>query len=304
MRFKLKEWLIERIMAIREIVKMIFPKKTHRFIRSFSAGALTSLIFLFLVLSAILSKGIFIINFPELSFFLDLFKPVFFIASLYFDFHLDFQSSIFGRIILTFTLLLLSFVFSRFYIRKERINWRLILTIFIMSIIFFYGMLFINDYVGEKDMKFELKNHPNISEINCNGVRESKSIIANEMVTCDKVQDFSLSNFNVTFTLANGSKVEKYYNNSTEIKFIVPENLIKTEFILNGNLGNETKQLTGSLTTTYPTYAEFRENKNVFIQYAAILIAFLLVSVPTFMTKLKELIEGNEHKEKEKELKN
>ena len=293
MRFKLKEWLKEKFERIEE-KHPIFMKGFF----TFAAGFFTFAISLYWAWSVILSKNIFSKNFPIFNSFFDNFEPFFNIVFNYYVFyeHMAALGPFFYLISL-----LVSCVFS-FLLYNKRINWWLIVTIFVTLIIYIWGISFIDDYVGEKEMKFELKNNNSEKsyKINCNGVRGS--IIADEIVTC-KIQGFSSFNVKVILTLANGSKVEKYYNNSTKINFTLPENLIKTEFTLNDTSGNETKQLTDSLTTTYPTYAEFRENKNVFIQYAAILIAFLLVSVPTFMTKLKELIEGNEHKEKEKELK-
>lgn len=247
------------------------------------AGFLTFVILLFLVSSVVLSRNILPKNFPIFHSFFD-------------------SLAIVHNIIFILISLLMSWVFSFFYRRKERINWWLILTIFIILFIYVFGMLFINDYVGEKDMEFDLKNNSNISEtlvtqdkINCTGARGS--IIANEMVTCG-VQDFNLSEGVINFILAKGANDP--VNLTDGIEFFVPENLIKADFTLNGTLKNKTTMLSGSLTETYPTYEEFRENKNVFIQYAAILIVFLLVSVPTFMTKLKELIEGNKQKEGDK----
>ena len=208
----------------------------------------------------------------------------------------DFIVNILGNFISGFILILMSIIFllGYFFYSKyfKKINWWLIWTIVGILSFCLIGITFIDDHAGEKEMKLGLRNCSNgsqqLGEINCGGI--SRHVIANEQVNyCTFDFDYNFSNGSVNFNFSNGSN--NSVNLTDKIKFIVPENLVRIEFKLNGTLENETACLSGWEYVRYPTYEEFRENKNTFIQWMGILLVFALISIPTFVNTIKKLFE-------------
>ena len=125
-----------------------------------------------------------------------------------------------------------------------------------------------------------------------------ENVIANEKVECNvsNVLNYSFSNGFVKFNFSNGSS--DFINLSDGLEFIVPEGLVEMEFQLNGTSENEEICLSTLVNERYLTYEEFRENKINFFVYTAALIVFLIVSIPTFMDKVKKWLEDDKEKQK------
>jgi len=158
---------------------------------------------------------------------------------------------------------------------------KLLISIFVIILLLNIGTAFIDGYVGEKTLKFNLNDcsgsYNQIGKIICKD--RLGHVIAGNEVLCSLEENRSCILFEkgiIQFIYSDGTNSSINVSGPDSFSFVIPENLsnIYLEFRRHESC------LSTGVSIRYPTYAEFKSNQRDFMYLLLGLLCFCLISVP------------------------
>jgi hypothetical protein len=169
-------------------------------------------------------------------------------------------------------------------------NKRVLLTVFLITLLLAFGFTFVDSFTGERRMDFGLNNCYNnnvhVGEIKCTDALNH--VVVGHKVACSLKVDNNLAipdDGFVKFTFLNGESRVINLSKSDSYSFIVPDKVGSIYF----EFKNNESCLSVGYPRTYPEYAEFKEDKINFMYMILALLGFCLISVPIIIKNFSEL---------------
>ncbi len=207
------------------------------------------------------------------------FQYIFFPAILFVSLLLVINNNINNFVFAGFVIILFGIYYYTLRYTWKSPNKKILITSFIILVLLVLGIVFVNNYTGEKKINFSLNNcYGNLNEvgeIKCGDL--NNQVITGYEINCkvlgtNYVPDKGI----VSFTFFNGSKSNIYIYKNQSFSFIIPENLSYLYF----EFKNNETCLSVGYPIRYPNYEEFKSDKTNFMYMILALFGFCLISVP------------------------